>query len=118
LPKASAATRAARSPPAGATTVNRAFLETTFDDVQRFWDREFSSAGVTYAPARLRIFNHGIYLDVGFFDLLARRAGLGGFAQAYVIGHEFGHHVQELLGIHGRVGEANQANPAGQNARP
>ena len=48
--------------------------------------------------------NHGIYLDVGFFDLLARHAGLGGFAQAYVIGHDFGHHIQELLGIHRRVG--------------
>lgn len=138
LPKASAATRAAPSPSADSTTVDRAFLETTFDDVQHFWDREFSDAGLTYKPARLTIFsgkvdsgcgeqkdvgpfycpaNHGIYLDVGFFDLLARRAGLGGFAQAYVIGHEFGHHIQQLLGIHGRVAAANEANPAGRNAR-
>jgi hypothetical protein len=60
--------------------------------------------------------NRTIYLDIGFFDLLARRAGLGGFAQAYVIGHEFGHHIQHLLGIDRRVAAANQANPAGQNA--
>jgi predicted metalloprotease len=60
--------------------------------------------------------DRGIYLDVSFFDLLARHAGLGGFAQAYVIGHEFGHHVQHLLGIDARVAAANHANPAGQNA--
>jgi predicted metalloprotease len=138
LPNAPAATSGAPSPPADATTVDRAFLQATFDDVQRFWDREFSAAGVTYRPARLTIFsgkvdsgcgvhedvgpfywppNHGIYLDVGFFDLLARRVGLGAFAQAYVIGHEFGHHVQQLLGIHGRVATANELNPAGSNAR-
>jgi predicted metalloprotease len=138
LPKAPAATSAAPSPPAGETTVDRSFLETTFDDIQRLWHREFSAAGLTYRPARLVIFssrvdsgcgvqedvgpfycpaNHGIYLDVGFFDLLARRAGLGGFAQAYVIGHEFGHHIQQLLGIHKRVAAADQANPGGKNAR-
>jgi predicted metalloprotease len=57
-----------------------------------------------------------IYLDLGFFDALARRAGLGGFAQAYVIGHEFGHHVQHLLGIDRRVAAVNHTNPAGENA--
>jgi predicted metalloprotease len=60
--------------------------------------------------------DHGIYLDAGFFDLLARQAGLGGFAQAYVIGHEFGHHIQNLLGINRQVAAINQANPAGENA--
>jgi predicted metalloprotease len=60
--------------------------------------------------------NRTIYLDVGFFDLLARRAGLGGFAQAYVLGHEFGHHAQHLLGIDRRVAAANHANPGGENA--
>jgi hypothetical protein len=117
--------------------VDRSFLEATFDDIQRFWQRQFNAAGLTYRPARLVIFssivrsgcgvqenvgpfycpaNHGIYLDAGFFDLLARQAGLGGFAQAYVIGHEFGHHIQQLLGIHSRVAAANQANPAGETA--
>ncbi len=108
-----------------------------FTDAQRLWSEEFRAAGLTYAPAGLVMFvssvhsgcgTHGdvgpfycgadrtIYLDLGFFDLLARHAGLGGFAQAYVIGHEFGHHVQHLLGIDRRVAAANQANPAGQNA--
>jgi predicted metalloprotease len=59
--------------------------------------------------------NRTIYLDLGFFDVLARRVGLGGFAQAYVIGHEFGHHVQHLLGVDRRVAAANQSHPAGQN---
>ncbi len=137
LPKARAATIPALSPPTGSTTVSRAFLEATFAEIQYFWQREFHAAGLTYQPARLELFsskvdsgcgvqenagpfycpaNHGIYLDLGFFDLLARQAGLGGFAQAYVLGHEFGHHIQQLLGIHDRVGAANQANPAGQNA--
>jgi predicted metalloprotease len=70
------------------------------------------NVGPFYCPA-----NHGIYLDVGFFTLLARQAGLGGFAQAYVIGHEFGHHIQQLLGINRRVAAADQANPAGKHAR-
>jgi predicted metalloprotease len=138
LAKGGCSTSAAPSPPAGDTKVDRSFLERTFNDVQRFWRHEFDAAGLTYTAARLVIFssrvnsgcgvqensgpfycpaNHGIYLDVGFFDLLARHAGLGGFAQAYIIGHEFGHHLQQLLGIHRRVAEANQGSPAGKNAR-
>lgn len=137
LPKASAATRPAPSPPAGATTVDRSFLETSFNDAQSFWAQEFRAAGLPYSPAHLVLWsshvnsgcgpqqdvgpfycpaNRGIYLDLGFFDLLARHVGLGGFAQAYVIGHEFGHHIQHLLGIDRRVAAANEANPAGKNA--
>jgi predicted metalloprotease len=108
-----------------------------FADAQRLWSDEFRAAGLTYAPAGLMMFvssvhsgcgthtdvgpfycgaDRTIYLDLGFFDLLARQAGLGGFAQAYIIGHEFGHHVQHLLGIDRRVAAANQANPSGENA--
>lgn len=138
LPKASAPSGPAPSPPAGSSSVDRGFLRRTFRNVQRFWRREFNQADVPYKPARLRIFstrvdsgcgeqenvgpfycpaNHGIYLDVGFFDMLARGANLGGFAQAYVIGHEFGHHIQALVGIQHRVAIANHAHPPGENAR-
>jgi uncharacterized protein len=127
------------TPSPTATTVDRAYLEAVFADAQQLWRHEFTSAGATYAPAHLVFFtstvhsrgcgvvdgagpfycgaNRGIYLDVGFFDLLARRAGVGRFAQAYVLGHEFGHHVQHLLGIDRRVAAANSADPSGTNAR-
>jgi len=138
LPRAPAPTGTAPSPAPGATTVDRSFLETSFNDAQRFWDQQFRAAGLSYSPARLVLWSsqvhsacgsrenvgpfycsadRTIYLDLGFFDLLARHARLGGFAQAYVIGHEFGHHVQHLLGIDRRVAAANEANPGGKNAR-
>jgi predicted metalloprotease len=123
------------------TTAPPNSLRGVFDDVQAMWKREFEEAGSDYTPATLTIFrdrvdtacgaqsanvgpfycpaDHGVYLDTRFFDALGRAAGvqLGHFAQAYVVAHEVGHHVQTLLGVMQQVRTADKQDPAGENAR-
>ena len=72
-----------------------------------------SAVGPFYCPA-----DQKLYLDLTFFELLAQRfAAPGDFAQAYVIAHEVGHHVQQLLGIADQVTAAQQrASEAQSNA--
>ncbi len=66
-----------------------------------------SASGPFYCPG-----DHQVYLDTSFFDDMTRKLGGGGdFADAYVIAHEVGHHVQTLLGVSDRV---NQARRSGQ----
>jgi len=59
-----------------------------------------------------------IYLDLSFFDELKTRFGgsNGDFAQSYVIAHEFGHHIQKVLGTEAKVTAAQERNPAQKNA--
>ena len=69
-----------------------------------------AAMGPFYCPA-----DQGIYLDTAFFDELARRYGApGDFAQAYVIAHEVGHHVQTLLGTSDRIRRAQGAVREGE----
>lgn len=120
-------------------TDTRTYLRSVFNDAQRLWRGEFKSAGQQYTPARLTLFsqavkssgcgaqadvgpfycgvNHGIYLDLRFLNGLTNRFGIGAFAQAYVVGHEFGHHIQNITGILQRRAIADHQDPAGKNDR-
>jgi predicted metalloprotease len=117
----------------------RQFVTQVFNDVQTTWANVFATAGVPYRPARLVLFSSGVgtacgtqsadvgpfycpgdatvYLDLRFFNNLQQRLGVtGDFSQAYVIAHEMGHHLQNVLGIAARVQAADRVNPAGANA--
>ncbi|QGB09273.1 hypothetical protein FYA67_12515 [Bordetella holmesii] len=71
-----------------------------------------AAMGPFYCPA-----DRKVYLDLSFFDEMQRKLNApGDFAQAYVIAHEVGHHVQNLLGIADQVDQARRLNPAQANA--
>ncbi len=101
------------------------FVSTVLGMTEDVWGQLFAANGRTYRPPTLVLYSGAVssacglssaatgpfycpgdeklYLDTGFFDELARLGGAGDFAQAYVIGHEVGHHVQKLLGTEARV---------------
>ena len=70
-----------------------------------------TATGPFYCPG-----DEKVYIDLGFYDELKQRFGAPGqFAQAYVLAHEVGHHVQKILGIEAKVRRLQQSDPSEQN---
>jgi predicted metalloprotease len=107
------------------------FVGFVLDDVQKTWAEIFAKNGAQYSRAKLVLFSGAtasgcgtgttqtgpfycprdrrVYIDLDFYRELARRFGApGDFAQAYVIAHEVGHHVQNLLGTMERARQLAQ----------
>ena len=109
----------------------KAFVSTVLADTEDVWTQVFKERGASYRDPKLVLFRSAIptacgqgesatgpfycpgdekvYIDLSFYDLLRTRLGApGDFAQAYVIAHEVGHHVQKLIGISDKVDAARR----------
>jgi hypothetical protein len=110
------------------------FVSFVLDDVQNTWSQILPKYNAQFHPAKLVLFRNStesgcgmaqsamgpfycpldekVYIDLGFYDELKQRFGASGdFAQAYVLAHELGHHVQHLLGIDAKVRDEQQSRP-------
>ena len=128
----------AHKPPANDR--DAAFVSTILKNTEDVWGDIFRQHGGTYAPAKLVLFRGAtptacgtgqsamgpfycpgdkkVYIDLGFYDTLRNQLGAPGvFAQAYVIAHEIGHHVQDELGVTGKVDQMRgRLSPTQNNA--
>lgn len=107
------------------------FVKVILADTEDFWNQQFSASGLTYQEPKLVLFTGSVstasgyatsatgpfyspadktvYIDLSFFQEMERKYGAGGdFTWAYVISHEVGHHVQNLLGTLSQVSAQQQ----------
>jgi len=115
------------------------FVSVVLDDTQKTWGQLLpQQAGIPYRHAKLVLFRNytqsgcggaesatgpfycpadeKVYIDLGFYDELKQRFGAPGeFAQAYVLAHEVGHHVQKLTGVERQVRQLQQSSPQSGN---
>lgn len=114
------------------------FVSFVLDDTQKTWAQILTPQGIQYRHAKLVLFrdridsacgmaqsasgpfycpgDEKVYIDLGFYDELKQRFGVPGqFAQAYVLAHEIGHHVQKLIGVEEKVHAAQERNPGAAN---
>jgi hypothetical protein len=114
------------------------FVTFVLNDAQATWTKILAAQGVPYRHAKLVLFRNSIdsacgmaqsatgpfycpedekvYIDLEFFRELKDRFGAPGeFAEAYVLSHEIGHHVQKLLGIEAKARAAQQRNPSSKS---
>jgi uncharacterized protein len=127
-----------QAPPEGDAQAK--FVSQILRSTEQVWTTAFQERGATYAEPKLKLFrdsfptacgqgeaaagpfycprDHIVYLDLAFFDVMTQQLGAPGqFAHAYVIGHEVGHHVQNLLGIIDEVdAQRARGNDAQSNA--
>ena len=112
----------AQSSPRPEEEARLSFVKVVLRDTEKVWGEQFQKMGMTYREPKLVVFRDAVesacglaqaavgpfycpadetvYIDLSFFDELANNTNApGDFAQAYVIAHEVGHHVQKLLGI-------------------
>jgi predicted metalloprotease len=115
------------------------FVSFVLDDTQKTWEQILpQQVGTPYRHAKLVLFrdytqsgcggaqsatgpfycpaDEKVYIDLGFYDELKRRFGAPGeFAQAYVLAHEVGHHVQKIVGLESKVRRLQSDNPGEVN---
>lgn len=107
------------------------FVSVVLADTEDVWKQVFTQGGATYTPPKLVLFrgstptpcgsgqsamgpfycpgDQKVYIDLAFYDMLSRQLGAPGeFAKAYVVAHEIGHHVQNLLGVNDKVEQARR----------